>query len=213
MKKLKKITLPFLVLVLVLSMVTMFRSFLMDELITPTVLLFWGGWRIIAGVDQVVYWIALIIFCAVLVAWLIISRKVESPNRIYNYSYKPPNRVEHWRTLIDEAILGNNEREQLRQNTKELFISVLAQDERAGTSQADEIRQKELTSLPPAAYQFLYPEGRENQKLSLHFLQNGFLFIPRWLRRWSKKNIRQNHMLIAEILRWMERELEIKDEK
>lgn len=204
--------LPILILLIVVSLGILFRSFVMDYVIAPSAFLVWGVWWIILSVDQYVYWIALIIVCAVLVAWLIISRKGKSPNRVYNYTYKPPSRVEHWRTLIEEAVLGKNEREQLRLITADLFISIIAQDKRAGPVTADEVRQIGKTSLPSATYQYLFPEARYHQKVSLNSLQNNLPFMPRWLQRLSIKHIRQSHTMMAEILTWMETELEIKDE-
>lgn len=213
MEKYKKIVFPFLMLALLIGLFVIFRSFLMDYIIEPIALLFWAVWRIISSVDQNVYWIALIVFCAILVVRLIPSDKDNSPSLAYSHTYKPPNRVEYWQTLIDESILGKNKSEYLRNRIKELSMTVISQVEQPAKMDADEMIATGIPSLPPAARQYLFPPNGKDGISSIKDQLDNKVFVPRWLRKWQRRYIQQNNVILDEILTWMETELEISNEK
>ena len=190
-----------------------FRSFLMDYVIEPIALLFWAIWRIISSVDQIVYWVVLIVFCAFLIIRLIPSEKDNSSNLAYSQMYKPPNRVEYWQTLIDESMLGKNKSEYLRNRMKELVITIISQVEQPAITDVDEMVATGIPSLPPAARQYLFPPNGKDGISSIKDQLNNNVFVPRWLRRWRRKYIHQNNAMLDEILKWMETELEITNEK
>ena len=213
MEKFKKTIIPFLILMLLVVLLISFRSFLMDYVIEPIALLFWAIWRIISSVDQIVYWVVLIVFCAFLIIRLIPSEKDNSSNPVYNQIYKPPNRVEYWQTLIDESMLGKNKSEYLRNRMKELVITIISQVEQPAITDVDEMVATGIPSLPPAARQYLFPPNGKDGISSIKDQLNNNVFVPRWLRRWRRKYIHQNNAMLDEILKWMETELEITNEK
>ncbi len=213
MNKFKKSLLPFLKLTFLVVLIVSFRSFLMDYIVKPVALLLWAVWRIIASVDQNVYWVALIVFCTVLIIRLIPSGKDNSPGLAYRDTYKPPNRVEYWQTLIANSVLGKNKSEYLRNNMKELYMTVISTVERPATSDAKEITEEETQSLSPAARQFLFLSNDKYETSSIKELLNNNVFEPAWLRRRRKNYNHQNNTKLHEILNWMEIKLEIKDEK
>jgi hypothetical protein len=213
MEKFKKNLLPFLILSLLVGFFVSFRSSLMNYIIEPIALLFWAVWRIISSVDQNLYWIALIVICAILVIRLIPSEKDSPPSPTYIYTYKPPNRVEYWQTIIDESRLGKHKSEYLRNRIKELTMTVISQVEQPATTELDEIVAAGIPSLPPEARQYLFPSNGEDGISSMKDQLNHNVFLPRWLRKWRRKYIHQNNATMDEVLTWMETELEINNEK
>jgi hypothetical protein len=213
MEKFKKNILPFLILFLLVGFFVSFRTFLMNYIIGPIALLFWAVWRIISSVDQNLYWIALIVICAILVVRLIPSEKEGPPSPSYLYTYKPSNRVEYWQTIIDESGLGKHKREYLRNRIKELMMTVISQVEQPATTELDEIVAAGTPSLPPEARQYLFPSNGEDGISSIKDRLNHNVFLPRWLRKWRRKYILQNNARLDEVLKWMETELEIDHEK
>ena len=213
MEMYKKSILPFLILALLTGLFVGFRSFLMDYIVEPIAYLFWAVWRIISSVDQNFYWIALIVICTILVIRLIPSEKDNSPNPAYKYKYKPPNRVEYWRTLIDESIRGKNKNEYLRYKIEELTMTIITQVERPAATGANEVTTTKALSLSPTARQYLFPSNGEDGVSSLKNWLNNDVVIPRWLRRWRRKHIQQYKAILDEILKWMETELEISNGK
>lgn len=213
MEKFKKNVLPFLVLFLLVGFFVSFRSFVMNYIIEPIALLFWAVWRIISSVDQNLYWIVLIIICAILVIRLIPSEKDNAPNQSYMYTYKPPNRVEYWQTIIDESNLGKHKSEYLQNRIKELTMIVISQVEQSATTEQDEIVAAGIPSLSPEARQYLFPSNGEDGLSSIKDQLNYNAFLPRWLRKWRSKYLHQNDAMLDEVLTWMETELEIHNEK
>lgn len=213
MDRIKKYVLPFLILFLLVSLIVIFRSFLMAYIFEPVALLCWVVWRIVSGVDQNIYWIVLIVICIILVIRLIFYKNDKPPNSAYNYTYKPLNRVEYWQTIIMDSDLGKNESEYLQDSMKELLITVTTQVERSDPTDSEEMIVKGSASLPLAAQEYLFPSRRKHGRFSIHHQPNIKFLVPTWLRRWTRKFIHQDHSLVDEILRWMETELEINYEK
>jgi hypothetical protein len=209
----KQFALPILILILLVGLMVSFRSFLLTYIVEPVALLFWALWRVIASVDQHIYWFALIVFCSILVLRLLPTENDSSSGSAYNDREKSLNRVEHWQTLIKDAVWGNEESRLLSDNLKDLLISIGAQDEQSEPIELEEIFMKGEKSLPLAVQQYLFsPVDRGGkffiiQKINLMFL------TPRWIRKWISKFIYQDYTLIDETLRWMEIELEINDEE
>lgn len=213
MDSLNRTVLSILILVLFVSLVISFRSFLLTNIIEPIALMCWAVWRIVSSVDQNALWIILIVFCSILVIRLVLSGKGTPPSSAYPDLDSSPNRVEYWRTTIKDSALGKKESECLRDNLKELLITVLAEAERSDSADLEEIVAKGQVSLPLAAQRFLIPQKAKREKYSLFHQLNVKYFAPRWLRIWTMKLFRQDNTLTDEILRWMEAELEISYEK
>lgn len=208
----KQFAIPILITILLVILIISFRSFLLTNIVEPVALLFWAVWRIIASVDQNVYWIVLIVFCSILVFRLFPSGRENSHELAYNYRDKSLDRVEHWRTLIKDAALGNSERRRLRDSLKVLLTTVVAQDEHSEPTGLEEGIANGKIPLPLTTQRFLYPQNGMHRSFSMNQQLNILSLAPRWLRRWAGKFIHQDHILIDETLRWMEIELEINDE-
>ena len=212
MEWIKKYLLSLSILILFVCLLVIFRSFLMSYIIEPVALLFWLFWQIVSSIDQNIYWIVLIVICAILIIRIIPIRKGKPPNSAYDYTYMPVNRVEHWQKLIMEAELGRNEREYFRDSLKELLITVITQMERSFLSNSEKTVAERSASMPLAAQRFLFPLAGKDDVFSMDHQRDIKFLIPGWIKRWSRKYVPQDHSLIDETIRWMETELEINDE-
>jgi hypothetical protein len=213
MERFKKYIPPFAILVLLVSLTVIYRSFLMVYVVEPVAVLFWIIWRTVTSVDQKLYWIVLIVFCAILLFRFITSEKNTAPTSAYNYTHTSPNRVEYWQTILEDAVLGKNESEYLHDRLEKLFLAVVAQTERSDSAESGEINEKERASLSPAAQRYLFPPtpkvGRSSKSRQLNIM----FLLPRRLRKRARMFIHQDNTLINEILTWMETELEIHNER
>lgn len=185
----KKLLFPIIVFLLIVLIAT-FRVFLLPYVIAPIALLFWAFWRVISSVDQTIYWILLIVTCALLVLRIIPSVREETPNPAYNAKKKSLNRVEHWQKLMKDAALGKDESKRLCESLEALLVNVAAQEE-----------QSETTAIKDAIAEAKFPLALSKQR--------SLLFGPRWFRPWVSKFFPQDYTLIDETLRWMESELEL----
>ena len=212
MGNLKKYIIPLLILFLLTSLVVVFRSFLMTNVIEPVALLFWAVWRIVSSVDQNIYWVVLIFFCIYLIIRLIPSKTDNLPNSADDFTFKSLDRVESWQTLIRDAALGKNESEILQDRLKELYWTVSAEAEWSDSHVSNENKTLSQTSLPLAVQRYLYPSSGKQGMFS-KMGQNISYLVPRPLRRWARINIYKDYALVDEILGLMETELEINHEK
>ncbi len=211
MKAFREKPLPFLIPLLFLALIIGFRSFFMSYIINPIVLGFWMVWRTLSSLDQAIYWTALIIFCVLLFLRLIFYRQDKRPNLAYSYSYRAPNWVDYWRTLIDDALIGEYESEPLRESLSEVVIKIITQVEKPENMSTDEFIKEGTMSLPPAVQEYLFPQSGEH-KTFLSQLRNK-LFTSRWVWWRKRKYIHEQNALMDEILKWMEAELEINNGK
>lgn len=205
----KRYILPSLVLISLVGIAVGFRSFFMTNIIEPIAVLCWALWRIIASVNQSIYWMILIVICLILVLRLVPVEKDNRPNPIYTYRYKAPNRVQYWQTLINESMLGREEGERLRGNLENLFTSVNAKPGRTGSKDSDEVTAKGQRQLSLRATRFLFPQKQSEEPFFLDHRLDIKSLIPKRLQRWARKFVPQDTTTIAEILEYMETEMEM----
>jgi hypothetical protein len=216
MDRLKKNMLPFLILIFLMGLAIGFRSFLMVNIIEPVAYLCWAIWRAAASVNQNIYWGILIVICSILMIRLIPSEKdnaAGSAYHSYHYTYKSPNRVEYWNTLIQNAVLGKDEAEQLRENLKRLLESIIAQDGRSDPTELEKLIETGTVPLSRETRDFLFPPKGMSGISSLRQRLDITSFIPKRFHRWAGKFIRQDTVSMAEILERMEIEMEITHDK
>jgi hypothetical protein len=200
----KNYFLPSLMLGGIVFLVVRFRFFVLTNLIEPVAALCWTFWRVISGMDQKILWMFLIFSCSILVINFVFSESKKTFRSAYRDKPKPPDRVAYWQTLITNASLGGLEFESLRNDLKMLYLATIG-------VQADSIDFEEdsadaQTLSPGKAPQFLFPpKGKKRPFYTRHRL-NANLFVPKWLRRWTRRLSRRDYILIDEVLRWMETE-------
>lgn len=187
-----------LLLTVVLILIFSFRSFLGQYVLTPLTLLAQTAWQMISSVHQNVYWTVLVIFCFLLAKFIIPSNKEKQPSSAYRYDYKPPDQYIIWRKNFEDSALGEKEKEFLRQSLYDLYITLVS-------NQGKDTLPVEQLSMPPAVKQYLFnPQKEKNLLLRL---------MPWWLRKQTSKYFYRDNTSIDDLLKWMEKELEINDEK
>jgi len=181
----------------------------MAYIIQPIAVLFWAAWRALASVDQNIYWVLLVVFCAILVLRLIPEGKDRSASSAYNNTHKPLNRVEFWQAVFKDAALGKKESDFLRDNLRQLLLAVVAQTERSDLTESGEIIANEQAPLSPAARRYLFTSSERRGVFSRYDHRAIRFLAPRWFRKRTRIFVRQDETLIDEILRQMEADLEI----
>lgn len=205
----KRYTLPLIVLISLAGIAVGFRSFFMANIIEPIAVLFWAFWRIIISVNQNIYWMILIIICLMFVLRLVPIEKDNQPNPAYTYKYRSPNRVEYWQALINESMLGREEGERLRVNLENLLTSVNAKSGRTGSKDSDEVIAKGQRQLSLRAMRLLFPQKRRDRAFFPDHRLDIKSLIPKRLQGWAEKFVPQDTTSIAEILEYMETEMEM----
>ncbi|MBN1265302.1 MAG: hypothetical protein JXA25_07400 [Anaerolineales bacterium] len=206
MNRLKRILYPLLILILIIGLIIVFRSYLMENFIRPVALLLWRIWLGVISVDQRTYWFLLIFICGFLALRLIPRRKELTANRIYQFSCQLPGRVEHWRNLILKSGSRNNSHDQPRASLQRLSIRILTEGVKTDRPDADEWIASEIETIPPEVKAFLFPEegknnvSRPGKKLRLRNYWPG------------RKNTPRETELIEKTIQWLENELEIQNE-
>lgn len=213
MESLKRYILPFIILSCLVGIAVDFRSFFMANIIEPIAVLCWAVWRIISSVNQNIYWMILIVICSILVIRLIPSGKAKLSNPAYYYRYMSPNRVEYWQKLIEESILGKEEGERFRVNLENLLMSVTAKSGRVTSTDSGDVTAKGQMQLSLRATRFLLPPKESNGAFSLNHHLDIRSFIPKRLRRWAGRFVPQDTTEIAEILDYMETEMEMSHDR
>lgn len=213
MNGLKKYLRPFLVLGLFLGLAIGFHSFIMINIVEPAAIMLWAFRRIISSVNQNIYWMLLIIGCSILVMRLFPAENSNKPNPKYNYKIKSPNRVEYWRSLLNDAIIEKRGIEYLRSNLKELLTLVIGQEERSNPSGAKKVVLLGRTPLPISVQGFLFSPKRKRKIFSGGIPLQSLFSTPEWFRRRAIKFVQPDDTLIDEVLQWMESTMEISHDK
>lgn len=190
-----------------------FRSFFMANFVEPVALLCWAVWRIIISVDQNICWGILIVVCVILAFRLIPSREDNLPNPSYTYRYKSPHRVEFWQKMISESLLAREDIALLRGNLATLLASAIAKPGQAGATGLEEIVATSKRPLSLRAVRFLFPQKRSDGAFFRNHRLDVKSLISKRLRDADGKFVRQDTLAIAEILEYMEAEMEMSHDR
>jgi hypothetical protein len=210
MDSLKKYIFSLFVLALLVVAIEPFRLFFMANVIQPIALVCWAAWRIVASVDQNVYWTILIVVCLILVIRLIPGKDDSATNLAYQYSYKSSSRVEYWKTLIADGLVGKEREAALRDALKQLLVSAIPHMEGSGSRDLEERLATGKVGLSPQARRFLFPPGASRELSFRHWFSP---ILPRWLRRSAVESILRDPSTLDEILAYIETQMEIRNDR
>ena len=209
MKRLTKYILPLLVVGFLASLLFIFRTFFMSNIIEPVAIFLWAIWRIICSVDQKIYWMLLVVICFLLVIRLFPTGKDNIAHPTYRYRYNSPDRVKYWQTLITHANLGQDQAEYFRDSLKQLLISAFADGKQSHPAGMEEFISSGMLPLSPLARRFLFPPKRTAGLGFMSRLPSIRSLLPGWLRKWVGGFVQQDTAPIDEILKHMENEMEL----
>lgn len=196
-KRVSYLPLIFVILTIVVGVVL--RSFIMEYVIHPVANLLWFGWQKISTVDQVYYWIGLIILCTFIGLLIFVPRKKQKLRSAYDFEYLPPGRFAYWQGLFEEGEQGDAGRDNLRQALLQLLTKVkdrdsLSDDKNFYRSASD------FEHFSDTTQNFLFPPSGGAKSYA------GFRAK---IERLLKKSKQEEKLAIEEILSWIENELEI----
>ena len=211
MNNLKKYMVALLVLMLLATGLRA-PSFVMTNVIEPIALVFWALWRIIASVDQIVYWIILIAVCFLLVLRLIPNRDGVTAKAAYNYTYRPGNRIEYWKSLLRDSARERESAEILPASLKSLLTSVFRNLNDSRPINVEELAATRKVPLSLETQCFLFSHGKPDKKVTLSAMLSTLLLRSRWLPGKAGEINHQDARSIDEIIRWMETEMEISND-
>lgn len=195
----KRALLPLIFVILALVVGVVLRSFILEYVIHPAANLLWFGWQKISSVDQVYYWISLIILCTFTGLLIFVPRKKQKLRSAYEFEYLPPGRYEYWQGLFEEVDLGDAERDNLRQAMLQLLTKVNDRDAMFDGKNSYRSADK-FEHFSDTTRNFLFPPTLRAKPLAGLIAKIGRLF---------KKSKQEETLAIEEILSWIEKELEI----
>ena len=197
-----------LILGAVLVLILASRSFLNINFVQPITLFLWAAWRVMASVNQNVYWTLLLVVGLLPVIWMMFSDKGSVARSAYQQEPLPPGRVEQWELLLAGANGSQDERDRLHEEWGRLLQSVEAQ---AGRSELNEVSRvdRDLTgSLPEVSRQITSAAAKRGHAPQIPRI---FQLLPESLQRRLARIIKTDDRWFRASLRWMESELDIPD--
>ena len=185
----------------------------MVNIIEPIALVFWVLWRIVWSIDQNIYWSILVVIYTILFIRIIPYLKDTYHISAYEYTEESINRVEYWKTVIEDDGLGMKKSDQLHDSINELLLSVITEEKQYESKELETMIAGRKMSFSPQASSYLYPSKDKHRFHPTHHRRSIISLMPKWIRSRVRKYIHQDYSLVDEILTWMENELEINNDK
>ncbi len=195
-----------------LLLVFFFRGFILDNFVRPLSLLVWLFGRTVLSLDQMIYWILLII-SIMLYAFFRNFRR--SPNASFTPSPDSNTTLEkinHWRIVIPLTIDEIDSPNILKQNLgKMLTVIYTSREPESAHWEVDEALRQRRIPIPESIYGFLFPAEPAAEAPSLLRMAQDILRAPgRLARRWSGRETAGYYRSIEEVLTYMESLMEKK---
>lgn len=200
-----------ILLLIVVSLVVTFRSFLFAYIILPVAVLFWVAWRFILAVDQNTYWLILMFLCSALMMRFFPFSKKRISRPAYDYRISPANRVEYWQEVFEKSLSNDIENTTLRESIQGLVVSAIATSQKSRSSDVAQMIASGQLCLPPEARRYLFSTKKEDPS------SPGIKWVgswrATWQKMWNKNTSSSNQDSVHEVLRWTEDFLEIEHER
>jgi hypothetical protein len=189
-------------------LVLWFRSLVLGYLVQPVALLIWAAWRVIASVDQQIWWAILVAVGFIIIFRLMVPTGGEAHPSAYRSEPYPASRTKYWEMLINEAAEGWEKRQRLKRNMANLLDSVTAFDERSASSAAAKVDVgsggSQPSEVPPIAHETA-PANHGRR------VPNSLVSTIRWIRGWPPWKKQSDEDWLDQTLTWMEIRLDIDD--
>lgn len=202
---------------LILMVGFLLRSVILESFVQPVALLLWTGNRLLASLDQAVYWIGLILV-GLLVTFIRMAIHALQPIDHTMIHYSSGNtvmkKVDEWRTTIlltlDETDQPNHLRQSLLTLLKDVYTS--KQPNRVAREIYEAFERGDI-SLPQQIQAFFFLNQAQNTRTSLFQRLNQLSRLPgKWVRHWKKQDIADYYSSIDEVISFMEQQVESEDD-
>lgn len=195
----------FLILGVALLLILVTRSYLHANFVQPIALFLWAAWRVMASVNQNVYWTLLLVLGLLPLIWTMFSDKGSVTRSAYHQEPLPPGRVEHWELLLAGANGSQKDRERLHEEWDRLLQSVEAQEGRSEQNDGSRDARDPTGSSPEVPRQMATAAP---ERWHAPQVPGIFLLLPDSLQRRMSRFMKTDDRWIRESLRWMESALD-----
>jgi len=189
-----------------------FRSFVMENFVTPLSLAFWMVWRVAISIDQAFYW-GMLIMVTVVYLLARTTRRGEVYEPVPPESaYALAEELRYWRTAImlnAEASAGspNLIRSSLGNMMATAFTLKMPGSKYVEIYEC--LKQKQIT-LPDNIYNFLFAGEKSRRRRSLaEFLSDLRQTPARWLRHWRGRDQSDYYQTITDVIAYLENLMEV----
>jgi hypothetical protein len=193
----------------------LFSQFIFTNIIQPTSLATWVLLRIfVLSIDQKYYWGAIIFLVAIFLFRLLPQDQTVIESEYILDSNATIKTVEYWRTLFTLTGHGLHDEGTLKRELIHLLLSLYASKQRTSTNFIlyDALQKGELP-LPEHIHAFLFPDQIKQSNWSLEKLMQSIrTALLKRMRRWSGQEIAEHYRMVDEVLCFMEKSMEIKND-
>ncbi len=192
----------------------LFWPFILTSIIEPTALVVWFLLRVlILSVDQEYFW-SIMILAAVIFLFRLLPR--EKPGTQPEYvpeTNATINRIVYWRSLFTYDGRNIHEDQVLRRELIYLLTSFYAskQGETNNFGIHEALQQGEIP-LPENIHTYLFPSEQKPGGLMHKFFRSLRTTPRKWIHQWSGQAKAEHERMIGEVLNYLEKSLEIKDD-
>jgi hypothetical protein len=210
----------YLPIAIILGMVILaciiFEPFVMNEILVPIGAAIWLLLRIfVLSVDQVYYWVGLIVLGFVFVVFRFIHHLINHPAPLRMQSSPDPSlalmNAEAWRNRIELAAGGSAEQAILKRELAWLLVSMYTH-RRAGSAYLEvyePLRQRKIP-LPDRVWSFIFEKEPPERKPGL--VRSIRAAFQTRLQKWSGRETAEYYQAVAEVLTFLETSLEMNDD-
>jgi len=193
----------------------LFWPFILDNIIKPTSLAAWLLLRIfVLSIDQKYYWGAIIFTVLIFLIRLLPQEQIDIRSEDFQESNATIKNIGYWRSLFTLTSGYIQDVEIVRRELVRLLLSLHASKQRTSTSFMlyDALERGEIP-LPEHIHAFLFPGKQKKSERSLNkFIQSIRTAPQKWMRRWTGQEVAEYYRMIDEVLCFMERSVEIKND-
>lgn len=193
----------------------LFWPFILNKIIGPISLMTWLLLRIfVLSIDQIYYWGAIIFVVIIFLFRLLpldqtINQTESSPDS--NATIKT---IEHWRSVFTLINPDVHDERTLKRELSHLLLSLYASKQRTSTDFRlyDALQRGEIP-MPEHIRAFLFPSEPKESKWSLRKTIQSVWNVPqKWIRRWTGQEIAEHYRMIDEVLCFIEKSMEMKND-
>jgi hypothetical protein len=194
----------------------LFWPFILNEIIRPIALVVWLFLRIfVLSIGQGVYWIAIILVTLIFLARLLSRSQTSLPIDESLDSNETINTIRYWRIQFSLNDSSPRDVKIIRRELAYLLASLYASKQRTTTNYGiyDALQRGQIP-LPERLHTFLFPEEPQESGRSIKKLFQSIRQIPRKLiRKWTGQETAEQYRMIEEVLGYMEKSLEVKNDE
>jgi hypothetical protein len=193
----------------------LFWPVILENVIAPISLTAWLLLRIfVLSVDQKYYWGAIIFTVLIFIFRLLPRDQIDVKSEDLPETNATIRSIEYWRSQFILAGVNVQDNESFKRELIRLLLSMYASKQRTSTSFVlYEALEKGELPLPEHIRTFLFPNKQKETKRSFKKIVQSIRAAPqKWMRDWTGQETAECYRMIDEVLSFMEKSMEIKDD-